>query len=144
VEFPPGNRTDWDGVDQKDYDILREYLRGVTNTPLWNPSNCLPAFPSSGDHRDVLKLQSMIETARNIKDLPEGKPVNVEDPNPLGRLEETLAGRKQLCVYDEELQAAPTLHFQCNHKLHMRMLVHFYAFLFFEVSIKSVLTCTLQ
>jgi hypothetical protein len=134
VEFPPGNRTDWDGIEKKDYEILRDYLRSVTNTPLWNPRSCLPAFPSrGGDHRDVLTLQSMVQKARKVKDLPEGKPVNVEDPDPLGRLEETLAGRKALCVYDEELQAAHTLHFQTNMKI--RMLVHFYAFLFFEVSI---------
>lgn len=132
VEFPPGNRTEWDGIDQQDYDALREYLRRVTYTPVWNPGKCLPAFPSSGDHRDVLKLQQLVHKARDVKQIQEGNPVNVEDPNPMGRLEETLAGRTQLCVYDEELQQQPGLHFQCNHKLKIRMLVHFYAFLFFE------------
>ena len=107
----------------------------MTETPIWNPGSCLPAFPSSGDHKDVEKLQELAHTARHVDKLPaDYKPVNVDDPNPLGRLEETLAGRKRLCVYDEKMQAAKALHFQCNHKLKVRMLVHFYAFLFFEVS----------
>lgn len=50
----------------------------------------------------------------------------VDDPDPLGRLEDILAGRKNLCVYDETLQQLPTIHFQCNHKMKLRMLVHFY------------------
>jgi hypothetical protein len=108
-------------------------LRNVTNTPLWNPGKCLPAFPSSGDHKDIELLQDMAKKA--LTKLPEGQPhAAVDSEDILPRLEETLAGRQQLCVYDEEMQAAPTVHFQCNHKLKIRMLVHFYAFLFFEVS----------
>mmetsp|Transcript_36468 Transcript_36468/g.88342 ORF Transcript_36468/g.88342 Transcript_36468/m.88342 type:complete len:562 (-) Transcript_36468:4894-6579(-) len=130
VEFPPGNRTDWDGIDGKDYDVLRGYLRNVSETATWNPGQCLPAFPSSGDHKDVEVLQKLVESAR--RSLPGGTPVKVDDPNPLGRLEETLAGRRDLCVYDERMQNLPIIHFQCNHKKKLRMLVHFYAFLFFE------------
>lgn len=99
-------------------------------TPLWKPGDCLPAFPESGDHKDVLKLQEMIKEAK--KKLPNGSPVAVDETNTLLRLEENLAGRKKLCVYDEAMQSAPGLHFQCNHKQKIRMLVHFYAFLFFE------------
>lgn len=128
VEFPPGNRTDWDGIEQHDYDLLREYLRNVTNTPVWKPSHCLPAFPASGNHKDVVILQGLVEKAK----LPSGNPVPVDNPDPLPRLEETLANRKTLCVYDEKMQQAPGVHFQCNHKLRIRLLVHFYAFLFFE------------
>lgn len=130
VEFPPGNRTDWDGIDQNDYDILRGFLRNVTNTPEWRPGDCLPTFPASGDHKDVAFLQGLVEKARTR--IAPGNPVAVDNPDPLPRLEETLAGRKKLCVYDEDMQAAPGLHFQCNHKMKLRLLVHFYAFLFFE------------
>jgi hypothetical protein len=140
VEFPPGNRTDWDGGDPKEYDLLREWLRTVTYTPMWNPTQCLPAFPQSGDHKDVQVLQGMVRTIndRNQGDKKalgklDGHPVPVDAPASQ-RLEESLSGRKHLCVYDEEMQAAPTLHFMCAHKLSMRLLVHFYAFLFFEVS----------
>lgn len=136
VEFPPGNRTEWDGIDNKEYDILREYLRNVTYTPIWNPGACLPAFPSSGDHKDVKYLQNLAVQARQLQKLPDShhQPINVTTENVLERLEDSLAGRTKLCVYDEELQAQPGLHFQCNHQLKVRMLVHFYAFLFFEVS----------
>jgi hypothetical protein len=139
VTFPPGNRTNWDGMEQKEYDVLREYLRNVTNTPLWTPGSCLPAFPQSGDHKDVQTLQStvqkIIQAHQGTKKWDKkfnGNPVPV-DAHAHQRLEENLAGRSKLCVYDEELQHAKTLHFQCNHALRVRMLVHFYGFMFFEV-----------
>jgi hypothetical protein len=130
VEFPPGNRTDWDGIDQHEYDMLRGYLRNVTFTPeTWKPGNCLPAFPASGNHKDVAILQDLIKQAKERTE--HGDPVPV-DSAPLPRLEEALAGRKKLCVYDEEMQREPTVHFQMNHKQNLRLLVHFYGFLFFE------------
>eukprot|EP00980_Cylindrotheca_fusiformis_P020766 scaffold7755_cov104-Cylindrotheca_fusiformis.AAC.11 len=124
VEFPPGNRTDWDGIDGAEYDILRGYLRNVSETATWNPGQCLPAFPSSGNHKDVETLQNLVAKAR--KRVPPGEAPIVEDPDPLGRLEDTLAGRSSLCVYNEYLQNLETIHFQCNHKMKLRMLVHFY------------------
>lgn len=45
VSFPPENRTDWNGQDVK---ILKEWLRNVTHTPLWDPNRCIAAFPASG------------------------------------------------------------------------------------------------
>ena len=124
------NRTDWDGINGKEYDVLRGYLRNVSETLEWNPGQCLPAFPSSGNHKDVEILQNMVGKAKKVT--KPGHPVAVDDPDPLGRLEETLAGRTNLCVYDERIQKLPAIHFQCNHKKKLRMLVHFYAFLFFE------------
>ncbi len=131
--FPPGNRTDWDGINQGDYDELRGYLRKVSHTLRWTPGNCLPAFPSSGNHKDVEVLQKLADEAkRQGSHVEKHNLFQVDDPNPLSRLEDTLAGRKQLCVYNEEEQNAPVVHFQMNHKEHLRLLVHFYAFLFFE------------
>ncbi len=70
VEFPPGNRTDWDGIDQHDYDMLREYIRNVTYTPFtWKPSDCLPAFPASGNHNDVAVLQGLAQQAKERTEL---------------------------------------------------------------------------
>lgn len=102
---------------------------------MWNPGECLPAFPSSGDHKDVEVLQKLVKSAR--RNIPGGVPVKVDDPNPLGRLEETLAGRRDLCVYDERMQNLPIIHFQCNHKKKLRMLVHFYVSGFLKSRIKS-------
>lgn len=133
VEFPPGNRTDWDGIDQADYDVLRGYLRNVSHTLRWNPSKCLPAFPSSGNHKDVEILQELANKAKKQSQHVEiEKLFRVDDPNPIFRLEDTLAGRNNLCVYDEDNQNEQVVHFQMNHKEHLRLLVHFYGFLFFE------------
>jgi hypothetical protein len=56
---------------------------------------------------------------KKVIDKFQGHPMPVDTPASQ-RLEETLAGRKQLlCVYNEEMQAAPTVHFMCAHKLKM-------------------------
>ncbi|KAG7347763.1 GDP-fucose protein O-fucosyltransferase [Nitzschia inconspicua] len=134
VEFPPGNRTDWDGINQEDYDTLRGYLRNVSITARWQPGSCLPAFPSSGKHEDIEVLQGLVARANSHKPITNNKTglFHVDDPDPLSRLQDTLAGRKDLCVYNEKLQNEQVVHFQMNHKEQLRLLVHFYAFLFFE------------
>jgi len=133
VEFPPGNRTDWDNIGQDDYDVLRGYLRKVSHTLRWKPGQCLPAFPSSGNHKDVEILQGLAtKTRKAAQHVDHVNLHRVDDPSPAARLEDTLAGRKDLCVYDEEPQNARVVHFQMNHKEGLRLLVHFYAFLFFE------------
>lgn len=133
VEFPPGNRTDWDNINQEEYDEMRGYLRRVSQTLRWNPNKCLPAFPSSGNHKDVEILQQLAEKAKKQEEhIDKENLFKVDDPNPLARLEDVLARRKELCVYNEEDQNEPVVHFQMNHKEHLRLLVHFYGFLFFE------------
>jgi hypothetical protein len=135
VEFPPGNRTDWDGINQDDYDLLRAYLRNVSITARWQPGKCLPAIPSSGNHQDIEILQGLVARAHHHQPKmthPESGIFHVDDPDPLSRLQDALAGRTELCVYNEELQREPIVHFQMNHKENLRLLVHFYAFLFFE------------
>jgi hypothetical protein len=131
VEFPPHNRTDWNGQDVKE---LKEWLRNVTHTPIWRPGTCLAAFPSSGDPKEVQALREMqqevVASGRDGKDFV-GKPVPVDGPA-IDRMAENRAGRKELCVYDEEMQQELVVHFMCYHKMKVRLLVHFYAFLFFE------------
>lgn len=134
VEFPPGNRTDWDGINQEEYDVLRGYLRNVSVTARWQPSKCLPAFPSSGNHEDIEILQGLVSRAKDHQPRTHAETgiFHVNDPDPLSRLQDTLAGRTELCVYDEKLQKEQIVHFQMNHKEKLRLLVHFYAFIFFE------------
>lgn len=132
VAFPPNNRTNWDGQDLKPY---KEYMRDVIYTPLWSPSSCLAAFPASGEPHDVEDLHNMHATIKK-----EGrfdfeqyldKPTPV-DAQPIDRMRETHAGRGKLCIYDENMQKEPVLHFMCYHKMRVRLLTHYYAFLFFE------------
>lgn len=132
VEFPPHNRTDWNGEDVKE---LKEWLRNVTHTPLWKPSKCLAAFPASaGDPKDIEALKEMqlqvIASEMDGKDFV-GNPVPVDGPAS-DRMAENRAGRKELCIYDEEMQNELVVHFMCYHKMRVRLLVHFYAFLWFE------------
>jgi len=133
VIFPPNNRTDWDGMDPKP---LKEYLRDVTLTPLtWQPDSCIAAFPSDDGPEHTRELTDMLEEIK--KDFPgyrkyKDRPTDV-NAEPLERLKEAVAGRvKDLCIYDEEMQAADVVHFMCYHKMRVRLLTHFYAFLFFE------------
>lgn len=136
VIFPPYNRTDWNGEDPKE---LKEYLRNVTLTPLdWSPGSCLAAFPSDDGPEHFDELNDMMNELKNGK-FPSpndfnNKPVAVDAP-PLERLKESVAGQvRRLCIYNKEMQDAPVVHFMCYHKMRVRMLTHFYAFLFFEVS----------
>lgn len=129
ISFPPMNQTNWDGKDIKP---LKEWQRDVTLTPLWSPGDCLAVFPASGDHADVQDLHDMLDSIKKDKNglkISEATPV---DGKTIDRMREALAHRKKLCIYDEEMQAAPVLHFMCYHKMRVRLLTHFYSFVFFE------------
>jgi GDP-fucose protein O-fucosyltransferase len=132
VFFPPNNRTDWEQCSSEEWTQLKEYLRNVSLTPLWNPGQCLVAFPASGRHEDTNVLQ---QTAQEI--YSGGATGPIEFPVPVNstlkhRMIEILHGRKQLCLYDEGMQQQRSIHMMCYHKMRVRLLVHFYAFLFFE------------
>jgi len=132
VQYPPNNRTNWDGTDPKP---LKEYLRDVTLTPLdWNPDRCLAAFPSDNGPQHFDELNGMLAEVKKNKtkwQKFEDRPTPV-DASSLARLQEATARVQKLCIYDQEMQAAPVVHFMCYHKMRVRMLTHFYAFLYFE------------
>jgi hypothetical protein len=132
VSFPPENRTNWDGLDVKP---LKEWLRNVTYTPLWSPSECLAVFPATTKKENQIQLQQMLQTiqqqGRSNRQESIDQPIPV-DATTIERLKESLTGRTELCLYNDEMQSANVLHFMCYHKMDVRMLVHFYAFLFFE------------
>jgi len=132
VEFPPGNRTNWDGEDLKSY---KEYMRSVIYTPLWSPSKCLAAFPASGDANDVTDLQNMLKESKGKDKIDHSH--YIDNPTPvdadsLSRMKEALAHRRDLCIYNKEMQQERVLHFMCYHKMRVRLLTHFYTFCTFE------------
>jgi len=132
VSFPPGNRTNWDGEDVTG---LKDYLRNVTHVRNWKPEQCLFAIPSSAELKDadaLVNMLSEIQTEGNTdaNDFT-GKPTPVDAPTK-DRLRESIARRSLLCLYDQEMQKAPVVHFMCYHKMRARLLTHFYAFLFFQ------------
>lgn len=132
VSFPPNNRTNWDGEDPVP---LKEWLRQVTITPLWKPEECLALFPKNAGHFDETDddLSSIFDKMHAAR----GPQSSMYDPIAVTapmeeRMFQTIAGRKKLCIYDEAMQEAHILHFMCYHKKKVRLLTHFYAFLFFE------------
>lgn len=130
--YPPDRITDWDG--RNDIDRLNEYLRKAGLMAFWNPEQCIGAFPSSKDPHDLLLLKEMEQTI--MADQPKwetfkGNPVPMDAPA-VDRLRENWAERKGLCIYNSTMQEAPVVHFAVDHSLHLRLLVHFYAFVFFQ------------
>lgn len=138
VSFPPGNRTNWDGANVRELNL---WLRNILYRPLWEPESCVLAIPSSTGSQEVQNLRSMFSKVKQEEGFPPyqtfvGKPNPVDAPA-IARLKENWAeqsnGGKAMCVYDEEKQNAKVLHFAYDKRNpKARMLVHFYAFLFFQ------------
>ena len=133
VAFPPGNITDWDGKPRQP---LYNFLRATGHMAVWSPEKCMAAFPSSPDPKDtqaLIDMKNSVENAGGFQSFEAyvGKPFPVDAP-PIDRMKENWAGRKNLCLYDNTLQQTQLIHFPTDHSLDARLLVHFYAFLFFE------------
>ena len=130
----PENRTNWDKTDALPY---WNYLQSVSYVPEnWDPNTCIAAFPSTTGLENNLGLVEAMTTIKFQKDgrpRPihyeyQGNPVPVNAPM-IERLREVSAGRFDLCLYDEEMQRAPVIHFSSSR---IRLLAHFYSFVFFE------------
>lgn len=128
--FPPGNRTDWNGENAQGIKVLNEWLRTVTLIPQWKPDECMVAFPAS---RGEGASKSLEEAYQQIKEM--GRPLGTGavpvDAPIVQRMHEVANGRS-LCLYDEKMQEDAFIHFVSSHKMGLRLLVHFYVFLFFE------------
>jgi GDP-fucose protein O-fucosyltransferase len=133
VAYPPGNRTNWDGASQEEMLELRKWLHSVSYIPsTWNPENCLAAFPASAAEADMNELENIGLVVS--KENPHfshfvGNPTPV-NASALDRMRENWAWRKHLCTYDKTMQEAPLMHISADPE--HRLLIHFYAFLFFQ------------
>lgn len=132
--FPPNNRTDWNGAAGGELQVLKDWLRESSKLLEWDPEQCMAAFPRSPNASQELED---IHAEIQQEGYPSyeqyvGKPHPV-DASPKDRMKENWAERKGLCIYTEKLQQARWVHFPVSHagKYKSRMLVHFYAFLFF-------------
>jgi len=137
IVFPPNNRTNYDGADHRTISKkLEAYLQQVGLVPPWDPEKCMMAFPTTADPADIKVLQELNNSAASVK-MPTyenfiDKPYPV-DASPFDRMKENWAGRSGLCIYDKEWQDAQLIHFAEGYDAKgARLLVHFYAFLFFE------------
>lgn len=133
VAFPPGNQTIWEG-HVKDGKLFWSWLRNVTRPPIWDFSKCVVAFakePGPDSNRKMTELMNSIRAnEKNIQDFI-NHPTPV-DGSPGARLQEMLAHRKNICIYDDFWQKSKVMHFMGDNDSGARLLVHFYAFLFFE------------
>jgi hypothetical protein len=110
-------------------------LRTSAEIVKWNPDECLAAFPQSNRPDDMEALVGLNKTMNRFPKMETfiGKPNRV-DASTEDRLKENRAERNKLCLYTPALQQAPWIHFATEHKGEYanRLLVHFYAFLFFQ------------
>lgn len=139
VMFPIDNRTDYDGMERhgnqkKD---LKTWMRSVTTNPIWDFDKCVVVFPAEPGKEAATKLnETLMQVWDNVPQEERissynGKPTPVDAP-PLQRLREMIAHRRNLCMYDNEMQNAKVFHLMGDNDSGARLLVHFYAFLFFE------------
>lgn len=134
--YPPQNKVNWN--QSKSISELYDYLRMVAYNPLqWKPGQCLAAFP------DPINPPRNLEThLQNILNEVDGRPPPkphhfYQSPTPvfappMERLREALADRTKLCLYSPEIQTIPNIHFPMDYFQNVRLLSHFYTFLFHE------------
>jgi hypothetical protein len=133
--FPPNNRTDWNGAEREEAKTLDAWTRTIGFSSPWTSDECMAAF--TAEPNDVAGEKRLHEIAKNVSSVDMGeryykyinKPSAVDAP-PLDRLMESMAHRKDLCIYDHKLQKEKVFHLMGDGDA--RMLVHFYVFLFFE------------
>jgi GDP-fucose protein O-fucosyltransferase len=136
VTFPPYNRTDWNGADRNAVKELDRWTRTFATNPKWFFDDCMAAFPAGTGEGGPVRMREWLEEVKKTdfetrRKEYDGKPVPVDAP-PLDRLRENFAHRKDLCIYDQTLQDAKVFHLMGDNQSGARLLVHFYAFLFFE------------
>lgn len=148
--FPPENRTDWTGAfwnfeqtRQGKGKPLWEWLRNVTTPLEWSNDDCVVGFPSrrgkeAADHMSTYLAEVLENDAKEFNGKwPERRQSYIGHPTPVNasavhRLSEMLGSRPGLCLYDENLQETKVVHAIGETSSGFRLLVHFYAFLFFE------------
>lgn len=137
ISFPPdNNRTAWDGDTEAITALLQPWLESVAFQPDWNPELCLAAFAVTRDPDDAASLELRWRGTQISGGFPHfRKFVGLPTPVYAGaydRMAEHMNGRTQMCLYNHTLLHEPLLHFHGKSKWGGRLLVPFYAFLFFE------------
>jgi hypothetical protein len=133
--FPPNNRTDWTGMDDRIAKAtLDPWIRNFAVHPQWGADACMLAIPSTPTGPAQLQnwTQDVIKTTQEQRQRKIGNnpgPVNAPGRD---RLEEVLAHRTQLCLYDETFQQLPILHLTDDVGFSNRVLAHWYDYLFFQ------------
>ena len=155
--FPPHNRTNWDGFamnmlafKDKHGRGLWDWLRSVSLSIDWDPLECIAGIPDRPGPEGVAALRRTLELVQEQDEVRKAKiPFNAVkvwrnryysfdgNPAPVNgtadlRMSEMLADRTKICLYDEKYQQAKLIHVQGEQRGGNRMLVHHYAFLFYQ------------
>ena len=146
---PPAPKGGWGAGGGKQLAPLWSYLDSVSKVVGVNGVEAffvLPSSPSKSSSADVHYLleQPGIMTAdgkwadgedregwRKVMGDFVGRPQKT-DATPKERFREFWSGRREMHVYDPEMQAARVLHFPVDGAKKYRLLTHFYSFVFFE------------
>ena len=121
---------------------LWDWLRSATLTVDWEPMECIAAIPSRPGPAGVLDL---VRTFENVKQQDEVRRQNIPfkaipvwrnryysfDGNPAA-VNGTPEERQKICLYNQEYQNAKVIHVMGEQKSGHRMLIHHYAFLFYQ------------
>jgi hypothetical protein len=108
------------------------WLRNATSAPAWSFEKCVLGFGKEPGAEGA----KIFEYYK--KNMPKPNIAHYRDnPTPVyapaeERLKEMIAGRTTICAYDEKMQSERVVHLMGDNDSGARMLVHFYAFLFFE------------
>ena len=134
--FPPNNATTFDGHLRNGQQSWK-WLRTVATASTASFTNCVMVFPEKAGKEAVKSMQAIYDTMDMMKQnhrLPSqyrNNPRQV-DSSTKERLHEILSFRKEICMYSEDMQNSKVMHFMGDNDSGARLLVHFYAFLFFE------------
>lgn len=126
--IPPQNRTDWNGASKDEIWELHKWLRSIGATPDWRWSTGLVGFGVADMNISELKSQFPSPSSKGAS---HSKAVPVYDSAAL-RLSEVLDDRTVLYMYNRSWQNVDVIHFTGDIASGTRLLIHFYAFLFFD------------
>jgi hypothetical protein len=112
VEYPPGNKTVFDGTERTDRLAMWDYLRSVGSCPPWKGLNeyvVIPLAPGVNVSNYAPELAKPYIDKRNL-----------------------FAAGRTAQYYDERWQNQRVMHFISKPGLGYRLLEHFYTFIHFE------------
>lgn len=111
IIFPPENRTEFVGTIRDDRLLMWDYLRNSSSCPWWKSTKDYVVIPS----RDSIALRSFST-----------------GPRVISNREKIFAAGRNSVVYDQFWQEQKTVHFISKPAWDLRLLEHFYTFIFFE------------
>jgi hypothetical protein len=138
VSFPPDNQTNWDTTERSKYSPFWPWLRDVTKVSEFNMRKCIVGIPSTPGKAGADRMLDYFIVANATFSDDDNRiakymdhPTNV-NAAPVERMPELLMNNKTISIYDEKLQDAKVFHIVQDNKFTVKMLIHFYAFVFFE------------